>query len=265
MQYSSWNVGAQQQDLTLTAKPYNYTNMGGTAAKGQNYMSGYVYLVPAVSVSYEDPRVECVCSATAVAGTAAVAATGTFSASQIDVKANDVSAGTDCEFTDYGFVWSSSETAPTLVDGTGAASTNCTKIQVDDEGTVTSFTGSITGSFSAGNPIYFRSYVKNGNADGTYQYSDVVTVTPRSVTFNLNGHGSSTPAAQLVNNGSKATNPSYSESVTGYIFGGWYKEEGCSNAWNFASDVVSGGNKILYAKWTPISYSVRFNDNDENS
>jgi uncharacterized repeat protein (TIGR02543 family) len=84
------------------------------------------------------------------------------------------------------------------------------------------------------------------------------------VTFNLNGHGSSAPVSQFVNNGSKATDPSYSESVTGYIFGGWYKEEGCSNAWNFATDVVSGESKTLYAKWTPISYSVRFNNNDEN-
>ena len=106
--------------------------------------------------------------------------------------------------------------------------------------------------------------MKNGKADGTYQYSDVVTITPRSVTFNLNGHGSSTPAAQFVNNGSKATDPSYAESVTGYTFGGWYKEVGCTNQWNFASDVVSGESKTLYAKWTPISYSVRFKDNDDN-
>ena len=216
---------------------------------------------------YEDPKVECICSENPSAGTAAVDATGTFSTSRIDVKATSASAGTDCSYTDYGFVWSSSVSAAAdlkLVEATGAAATNCTRIRVGTSGEVTSFTGSLTGSFSAGNAVYFRSYVKNGKADGTYQYSSVVTITPRSVTFNLNGHGSSTPAAQLVNNGGKASDPSYSESVTGYIFGGWYKEAGCTNAWNFASDVASGENKTLYAKWTPITYSVRFNDNDEN-
>ena len=106
--------------------------------------------------------------------------------------------------------------------------------------------------------------MKNGKAAGTYQYSSVVTITPRSVTFNLNGHGSSTPAAQFVNNGNKVTDPSYTEIVTGYIFGGWYKEVGCTNQWNFATDVVSGESKTLYAKWTPISYFVRFNNNDKN-
>ena len=214
---------------------------------------------------YEDPKVECICSVNPSAGTAAVDATGTFSSSRIDVKATSASTGhADCSYTDYGFVWSSSVTTPTLVEGTGAASTNCTKVPVGNDGEVTSFTGSLEGSFSANNAIYFRSYAKNGKSDGTYQYSSVVTITPRSVTFNLNGHGSSAPATQLVNNGSKATDPSYSESVTGYIFGGWYKEEGCSNAWNFASDVVSGENKTLYAKWTPITYSVQFNSNDAN-
>lgn len=220
------------------------------------------------TISYEDPKVECVCSVDPSAGTAAVDAEGTFSASSIAVKATGASTGhTDCSYTDYGFVWSSSVSAAAdlkLVEGTGAAAANCTKLQEGTSGEETSFTGSISGSFTANTPIYFRAYVKNGKADGTYQYSSVVTITPRSVTFNLNGHGSSAPVAQFVNNGSKATDPSYSESVTGYIFGGWYKEVGCTNQWNFASDVVSGESKTLYAKWTPISYSVRFNDNDEN-
>ena len=238
--------------------------------KDEGYNSGSYYyhaflFKKAGGIVYDDPKVECICSVNPSAGTAAVDAEGTFSASSIAVKATSASTGhADCSYTDYGFVWSSSVTTPTLVEGTGAASDNCTKEQVGTDGQVTTFAGSISGSFTANNPIYVRSYVKNGKSDGTYQYSDVVTITPRSVTFNLNGHGSSAPVSQFVNNGSKATDPSYSESVTGYIFGGWYKEEGCSNAWNFATDVVSGESKTLYAKWTPISYSVRFNNNDEN-
>lgn len=35
---------------------------------------------------------------------------------------------------------------------------------------------------------------------------------------------------------------------TGYSFAGWYKEVSCTNAWNFATDVVSA-DVTLYAKW----------------
>ncbi len=45
---------------------------------------------------------------------------------------------------------------------------------------------------------------------------------------------------------------------TGYTFGGWYKEAGCLNSWNFATDVVTA-NLTLYAKWTINTYSVSFN------
>ena len=36
-----------------------------------------------------------------------------------------------------------------------------------------------------------------------------------------------------------------------YIFVGWYKEAACTNAWNFASDVVSAAT-TLYAKWSAM-------------
>ena len=37
----------------------------------------------------------------------------------------------------------------------------------------------------------------------------------------------------------------------GYAFGGWFKEAGCTNAWDFAKDTVTG-NMTLYAKWTQV-------------
>jgi uncharacterized repeat protein (TIGR02543 family) len=45
---------------------------------------------------------------------------------------------------------------------------------------------------------------------------------------------------------------------TGYIFAGWYKEEACTNTWNFATDLVTT-NITLYAKWTINTYTVSFN------
>ncbi|RPH33071.1 MAG: T9SS C-terminal target domain-containing protein [Bacteroidales bacterium] len=45
---------------------------------------------------------------------------------------------------------------------------------------------------------------------------------------------------------------------TGYTFGGWYKEAACTNAWAFATDVVTA-NTALYAKWNINTYTITFN------
>lgn len=97
---------------------------------------------------------------------------------------------------------------------------------------------------------------------GTMGTSDVacsVTFTKQSytVTFNANGHGTA-PSSQSVEYGGKATEPT-ALTATGYTFGGWYKESGCTNAWNFSSDTVTAAT-TLYAKWTPIQYSITYKD-----
>ena len=43
---------------------------------------------------------------------------------------------------------------------------------------------------------------------------------------------------------------------TGYTFGGWYTDEACKNAYDFAAPVT--GNMTLYAKWTINTYTVSF-------
>lgn len=72
------------------------------------------------------------------------------------------------------------------------------------------------------------------------------TVNSYTVSFDLQGHGS-TIDAQTINYGAKATQPT-APTATGYTFGGWYKEAGCTNAWNFETDVVTS-TTTLYAKW----------------
>ncbi|MEI3228946.1 MAG: InlB B-repeat-containing protein [Lachnospiraceae bacterium] len=42
----------------------------------------------------------------------------------------------------------------------------------------------------------------------------------------------------------------------GYTFGGWYTDEACTNAYDFAAPVT--GNMTLYAKWTINTYTVSF-------
>ena len=79
------------------------------------------------------------------------------------------------------------------------------------------------------------------------------------VTFNANGHGTA-PSSQTIVSGGKVIEPS-APTATGYTFGGWYEEPGCTNQWNFSTGTISA-NKTLYAKWTPYSYTVVFHKND---
>ena len=68
-----------------------------------------------------------------------------------------------------------------------------------------------------------------------------------TVTFNVQGHGQA-PQSVEVNEGGKVAKPT-DPSAEGWTFGGWYKEEGCENAWDFETDTVSAAT-TLYAKWT---------------
>ena len=76
-----------------------------------------------------------------------------------------------------------------------------------------------------------------------------------TVSFYNNGHGGNT-AQQSIGYGYKVTEPE-ALSETGWTFGGWYKEAGCINAWNFATDVVNGPT-TLYAKWTVNKHNLEW-------
>jgi uncharacterized repeat protein (TIGR02543 family) len=58
-----------------------------------------------------------------------------------------------------------------------------------------------------------------------------------------------------VNEGGKVAEPG-AITKTGHAFGGWYKETGLTNPWNFATDTVTA-DITLYAKWTGV-YTVTF-------
>ena len=88
----------------------------------------------------------------------------------------------------------------------------------------------------------------------TAQFDVVSQVT---VTFDANGHGTA-PAAQTVMAGQTITRPA-DPSETGYVFGGWYKEQGCVNAWNFSDPV--NASMTLWAKWTANTHTLSWNAN----
>lgn len=76
------------------------------------------------------------------------------------------------------------------------------------------------------------------------------TINKYDVAFNLQGHGSAISEQNLDYN-SLVTRPKDPDVATDdWIFGGWYKEPACTNAWNFATDHVPASDITLYAKWT---------------
>ncbi len=85
---------------------------------------------------------------------------------------------------------------------------------------------------------------KSGAKPIEYTYSATTSYT---VTFNSNGGSAVT--AQTVTAGGKATEPSPAPTKADSTFGGWYKEDTLTTAWNFSTDTVNA-NTTLYAKWT---------------
>ena len=76
-----------------------------------------------------------------------------------------------------------------------------------------------------------------------------------TVTFETNG-GEPQPENLSVSYGAKLTKPG-TLTKTGYTFNGWYKEEACTNLWDFDNDTVTE-SITLYANWTTNMYTVQF-------
>lgn len=98
--------------------------------------------------------------------------------------------------------------------------------------------------------------------DGWYNGSTVYTFTEQvtadltltahwtqqhKVTFNMNGHGS-VIAPKTVPHGETVTAPA-NPTAEGYVFGGWYKEAACTNAFDFDVTPIDSDTTV-YAKWT---------------
>ncbi len=83
-------------------------------------------------------------------------------------------------------------------------------------------------------------------ADTIYTYTYAQQPVYFSVQFDMNGHGAQIPS-QAVEYGAKLNKPA-EPTAEGYIFGGWYTDKECTQAYDFDTKIEHGFT--LYAKWT---------------
>lgn len=72
-----------------------------------------------------------------------------------------------------------------------------------------------------------------------------------AVTFERNGGDTDAdPKIIAALDESTVNAPATAPTRAGFVFDGWYKEAGCTNAWRFDTGTVTD-NTVLYAKWVP--------------
>ena len=134
---------------------------------------------------------------------------GPFSLSSVGVTATGCSAGANCSWTDYGFVWGTSEN-PTVSDH---------KVQVGTSGTAETWDGTLRGPFEVGTTYYYRAYGKNGKNGAEFVYGEPNSFTPRSITVVAPTGGTITADYTVASSGVTVTLTETSD--THYSFGSW--------------------------------------------
>ncbi len=152
-----------------------------------------------------------------------------------------------------------------------------------NDGTGTYTTQSVTSGGTATKPTdptrsdyTFGGWYTEAACTNAYDFSTAVTAdktlyakwtsnggsTTYTITFDKND-GTGTYTTQSVTSGGTASRPT-DPTRSGYTFGGWYTEAGCTNVYDFTTPVTA--SKTLYAKWTPgggsTYYTVSFDMNN---
>jgi len=111
----------------------------------------------------------------------------------------------------------------------------------------------------------FSEQYNGGSNDQGFQtdYASELIPIYSFVTFDTQGNGSA-PDEQIVGYGQYAKEPANPE-AQGKIFGGWFKDAACTQAWDFNNDAVTE-DITLYAKWgKEIDFSLTANGSDTES
>ena len=122
-----------------------------------------------------------------------------------------------------------------------------------------------TGDALSSNQSYTRSITANTTIYAVY--------TANTYTVNLNQEEATEQGTSSVTATYDAAMPKIDElpARTGYTFGGYYTEKNGGGTQYYKADGTSAknwkiaSNSTLYAKWTPINYTIRYNTNGGNS
>ena len=210
---------------------------------------------------------ECCETAPVIGGTAQLKAGGTYSLTRVDVECTSATVQDNCEWKDYGFIWSESKNAVgTLVlnaDGTMPDGVN--KVQCGTSGDASSFNGSLEkSSFETGHTYYYRAYAKNCYYDGSYVYSNSLSLpsfTPYAVSYDNNG-GTGSIAPQIVNTGGSITlsDGTGFAAPTGYHFDHWALNSTNGSSYTASQSYSSiTADATFYAIWAINSHTLAWN------
>ena len=95
------------------------------------------------------------------------------------------------------------------------------------------------------------------NPDGTLSVLIIFPNDRRTVTFNMQGHGTQVEQQHVLYN--KTAVKPYVSDVDGYLFAGWYTDAACTKEYDFNTPVTK--DITLYAKWIPYGDCIFFKNN----
>ena len=95
------------------------------------------------------------------------------------------------------------------------------------------------------------------NPDGTLSVLIIFPNDRRTITFEMQGHGTQVEPQHVLYN--KTAVKPYVSDVEGYLFAGWYTDAACTKEYDFNTPVTK--DITLYAKWIPYGDCVFFKNN----
>ena len=108
-------------------------------------------------------------------------------------------------------------------------------------------------------------FKKNDDINTSVTYGKITpgdTKVGYTITFNTQGKCAAPQEQETDKDGKLSELPT--PTATGYTFGGWYLDDKCSDNKKVENDHPFTVDTKLYAKWTPITYTVTFHDNYRN-
>lgn len=281
---TTWQI----ENFTIPSTPNFYvgyeglfyeSGLGTGATKSKSVTRAWTDAPTAVSETYQGQMVLLPAGPTAGAIGQATGATGTLKIYS-DSKDHNLYVGFEpsgygvtrasgtLEFVNSSGTWR--ETNVVTLNSSDASGNFQVKLKTSSSYVATSHGTAENATAVNGRKITGDADIANGKKGVFQMWTDATTnnfglrfVTVHDVTFDMQGHGDAISKYTDVRYGNKISAPS-DPSASGYVFGGWYKDDDCTDDWDFANDVVTEAT-TLHAKWTPNTYTITLEDYDPDT